>query len=483
MSIDSVHGPGSVDQLRALAHQVVDLIIDRHLHAGRGTPGRSATPVELACLDTPVPEGPRSPLTVLSQVLDQVVPFGIRSDHPRNFGAIPSPADPVAAVADALATGLNLTTVNWTVGAAASQIELVTARWLAEALGMPPGSGGLFVSGGSMANLTAIAAATHSGGPGVVYYGDQAHPTVDRALRVLGFDPAHRRRLPTVDERIDPEAVEAAIAQDRAAGLRPMMVIATAGTTNTGSVDPLDTLVRLCRRHSLWLHVDGAFGAAAALSPRTRTLLRGLGEADSITVDPHKWLFQPFGIGCLLLRDPARLAAAFQLDAHYLTTLHDGADAVHLGLNGLELTRPCRGFRLWFTIQVRGMSGLRCAIERGLDNAEYLAERIRQQPDLDLLTGPHLAITCFRHRADRDCPTFYSRFSDELLRRAPGSFVLPTVVGGRPAFRACTINPVTSRADIDHLIDQIALLAPRIAHRRAAGNLASLTPADAHSAD
>jgi aromatic-L-amino-acid/L-tryptophan decarboxylase len=470
VTLDSAHGPGSVDELRKLAHRVADLVIDRHLHAGRETPGRTAAPSGLAGLDTPAPEEPCSPLTVLGQVLDQVAPFGIRADHPRNFGAIPSPADPVAAVADALATGLNLTTVNWTVGAAASQIELVTARWLAEALGMPPGSGGLFVSGGSMANLTAIAAAAHTDGPGVVYYGDQAHPTIDRALRVLGFGPAHRRVLPAVDERVDPEAVEAAIVRDRAAGLRPMMVIATAGTTNTGAVDPLDTLARLCRRHSLWFHVDGAYGAAAALTPRTGTLLRGLADADSITVDPHKWLFQPFGVGCLLLRDPGRLAAVFRLQTHYLPILQEDEDAVQLGANGLELTRPCRGFRLWFTIRTRGMSGLRRGIERGLDNADHLADRIRQRPDLELLTGPRLAITCFRHRADGDCPDFYSRLSEELLTRTPGFFVLPTIVGGRPAFRACTINPATSRTDIDQLIEQVTLLAPRITHRRAPGD-------------
>jgi glutamate/tyrosine decarboxylase-like PLP-dependent enzyme len=460
-----VIGRHDAGELRRLAHAVADLVVDHHLGLTTASPGRRARPADLAWLDEPAPRDPTPADAVLSQVTGGLLPHLPKADHPRSFAGVPGPADPVAALADALATGLNLTTVNWSLAAGPSQVELVTAGWLAAALGMPAGSGGVFTSGGSVANLTAIAVARDRLGPPphdrvpIVYHGDQAHPSVGRALRVLGFAPDRIRVLPCDDDRLVPDAVRAAVTADRAAGRRPLMVIATAGTTNTGTVDPLAELSRVCRDEGLWFHVDGAFGAAAALGTRGSPRLDGLSEADSITVDPHKWLFQPFGLGCLLLREPGALAGTFHLGSDYLAAMHDPGQSRDLGTSGIEYTRPFRAFRLWFTIKVHGLDAVRDAVDRGLALAAHLAAEVRRRPDFELLTGPRLAVVCFTHRAAGHDARAHQRISDRLLDLTPGSLLLPTRVAGRPCFRACTINPRTTGQDLDTLLDQIEQLA------------------------
>ncbi|GAA1309886.1 pyridoxal phosphate-dependent decarboxylase family protein [Saccharothrix xinjiangensis] len=468
-------GHDGAGELRRLAHAVADLVVEHHLGLAASSPGSRATPEDLAGLDEPAPETPTPADAVLAQVTDQVLPYLLKADHPRSFAGVPSPADPVAAIADALATGLNLTTVNWSLAAGPSQVELLTARWLATALGMPAGSGGVFTSGGSTANLTAIAVArARLGAPAhdqvpTVYHGDQAHPGVGRALRVLGFTSGQIRVLPSDDDRLDPDTVRAAVTADRAAGRRPLVLIATAGTTNTGTVDPLAELARLCREERLWFHVDGAFGAAAALGTRGHTLLHGLSEADSITVDPHKWLFQPVGLGCLLLREPDALAATFHLRSDYLAAMHGREQSRDLGTSGIEFTRPCRAFRLWFTIKVRGLGALRQAVDHGLALARHLAARVRGRAEFELLTGPRLAVVCFTHRAAGNDAQAHQRISDLLLNPPRGFLLLPTRVRGRPCFRACTINPRTTEQDIDTLLDRIDELATATPPREPTG--------------
>ncbi|ROP41735.1 pyridoxal phosphate-dependent decarboxylase family protein [Saccharothrix texasensis] len=458
-------GRDDAGELRRLAHAVADLVVDHHLGPATSSPGRRARQEDLAWLDEPAPRGPTPADVVLPQVVDGILPHLVKADHPRSFAGVPGPADPVAALADAVATGLNLTTVNWSLAAGPSQVELVTARWLAAALGMPAGSGGVFTSGGSVANLTAVAVARDRLGPPphdrvpVVYLGEQAHPGVGRALRVLGFAPGQTRVLPCDDDRLVPDAVRAAVAADRAAGRRPLMLVATAGTTNTGTVDPLAELARVCRDEGLWFHVDGAFGAAAALGSSGSPLLDGLSEADSVAVDPHKWMFQPFGLGCLLLRDPGALAETFHLGSDYLAAMHDPGQSRDLGASGIEYTRPFRAFRLWFSIKVHGLDAVRDAVDRGLALASHLAAEVRRRPGFELLTGPRLAVVCFTHRAaGRDAPA-HRRISDLLLDQSPGSLLLPTLVAGRPCFRACTTNPRTTEQDLDTLLDHVERLA------------------------
>ena len=272
-----------------------------------------------ARLREPLPERGSDPLAVLDVAIRDVLTPGLNIDHPRFFGFVPGTANPVGALSDALSAGFSVFAGAWLASPGAAVVELVVLDWLRELCGLPAGSEGLFVSGGSAANLTALAVALEERAGAersraTVYLSDEAHSSVQRALRVLGVAPAHISVLAADrDQRLAPADVAAAVRSDRAAGRLPVCVVATAGTTGTGAVDPLDELRGLCDEEGLWLHVDGAYGAPAVMCERGRAQLSGLGLADSLTVDPHKWLFQPLEAGCLLVRDGAALERTFRV--------------------------------------------------------------------------------------------------------------------------------------------------------------------------
>src|SRR5262245_47095545 len=294
------------DEMRELGYRVVDQIVE-HFEGLSDKPVMRVTPrVELeARLREPLPEEPTPVDSLLEQLRRVVWPNIGNVQHPRFFAFIPSPSNFVSVLADALAAGFNPFAGNWLEGSGTAQIELVTIDWLREMCGFPETAGGLFVSGGSMANLTALAAARRAmldgrGDEAVIYFSDQTLNSIEKALRVLGFAREQVRALPSDENfRLPVESLRQAVAEDHADGNRPFLIIANAATTNTGAVDPLNQLADLCERENLWLHVDGAYGAAACLSERGRKLLTGIERADSLSLDPHKWLFQPFEIGCV----------------------------------------------------------------------------------------------------------------------------------------------------------------------------------------
>src|SRR4051794_14971796 len=312
------------DELRRFGHRVVDLVVD-HLAGLRDEP-----PVrtgDLAALEDllrePPPEQPGDLDAALDLLARDVLSQMQHSDHPRYFARVPSPSNGVAALGDALAAGFNVFATSWSGGSGPTVLELVVVDWLRELCALPEGTEGVLLSGGSVSALTALAAARGERGGDVAYLSDQTHASNARALRILGVP--HVRVLPSDDAfRLSPVTVRAPIAEDRAAGRAPFCVIATAGTTNTGAVDPLAELAALCRDEALWFHVDGAYGAPAALTPRGRALLDGLQEADSLCLDPHKWLFQPVEAGCLLVRRPGALARTFAMAPEYLRDVAGG---------------------------------------------------------------------------------------------------------------------------------------------------------------
>src|SRR6185437_5329834 len=277
-------------------------------------------PAELmARLSGPPSETPTDLETLLGRLENDVFPNNLHVDHPRFFAFVPGPGNYVSTMADALASGFNVFNGTWLGGSAAAAIELAVIGWFRGFCGFPETAGGLFVSGGSAANLTALHSAriTKLGdriAGANIYFSDQTHYSVERALRVIGFAREQFRKIPSDDSfRLPMESLREAIRADRAAGLRPFCVVANAGTTNTGAVDPLPDLADLCAEEGLWLHADGAYGAAAVICERGRQKLAGLDRVDSLSLDPHKWLFQPFECGCVLLRDAAQMKSAFQL--------------------------------------------------------------------------------------------------------------------------------------------------------------------------
>jgi glutamate/tyrosine decarboxylase-like PLP-dependent enzyme len=336
-------------------------------------------------------------------------------------------------------------------------VETVVLDWLRDICGLPSSTEGLFVSGGSMANLTALAVALEERAGcerprATVYLTDEAHSSVERALRVTGV--SHVRVLP-VDhqQRMVPAELVAAIAADRAAGRLPACVIATAGTTGTGAADPLEELRAVCDEHGLWLHVDGAYGAAARLSPKAR--LSGLELADSLTLDPHKWLFQPYEAGCLLVRDGAALERTFSTAPPYLRDAAAAGSEVNFCDRGIQLTRKFSALKLWMSLKVYGAAAFREAIEHGLALAEHAERRIASDPLWELVTPARLGIVTFR-----------ARRSDDLNARLPAvaladgfAYLSSHRVNGATALRLCTTNPRATRADVDHTLDRLAALA------------------------
>ena len=460
----------SHDQMRALGERALAMVIHHFEHNREEPVARTLSRAQTEpLLRTALPET-GLPVDGLLDILARDV-FGnaFKADHPRFFSFVPSPVNFVSVVADLLISGHNLFAGHWLASSAAAQIEITVLDWLVELCGLPKGAGGIFVSGGSMANLSAIVAAREAklGGPderAVVYCSDQTHSSMAKGLRIIGFRP-NQRRIVVTDEafRLSVPALEAAIAEDRAAGRLPFCVVANGGTTNTGAVDPLDALADLCAREGLWLHVDGAYGAAAVITERGRTALKGLGRADSITLDPHKWLFQPYELGCLLVRDVSALQSAFRIEeddhADYLAdvTRHVAQD-VNFFERGVQLTRSFKALKLWLSLRTFGLGEFRRAIDGGFDLADLAERTLRDDGRWEMVTPSQMGILTFRWRDPLRSAADIDRVTQETveLMRADGyALVMSTALRGRPALRICAINPATRREDLIETIERL----------------------------
>jgi glutamate/tyrosine decarboxylase-like PLP-dependent enzyme len=369
---------------------------------------------------------------------------------------------------DWLATGYNFFAGVWPIASGPNEIELVVLDWFRQWLGMPSGSGGLLTSGGSTAALMAVVAARHAriGDDATLlprltmYASTQTHSASIRAAWIAGVPRANVRVLPADSEwRLGADSIERAVAADRAEGRIPFLVVATAGTTNTGAVDDLPAIADLCARESLWLHVDAAYAAFAALTPRGREQLRGIGRADSIVMDPHKWLFVPFECGALLAREPSTLKAAFHIMPEYLKDVAPGEEEVNFADYGEQLTRYARALKVWLSIRTFGLAPIRAMIERGIALAEHVDKVVRRTPELELLAPARLGICCFRlHPSGVDDPESLDRLNEHVNSRvnASGRFLFSsTKVNGVYSMRVCTHNWRTTEADLDELFDLI----------------------------
>jgi glutamate/tyrosine decarboxylase-like PLP-dependent enzyme len=456
--------------MHALGTQALDLVI-RHFETNREnavavTIPRAATE---RLLRTPLPEQ-ATPVAELVEILARdIFPNALKSDHPRFYAFVPSPTNFVSVIGDLLISGHNLFAGHWMAASAAGQIEINVIDWLNELIGFPGEGGGILVSGGSMANLSAIATAREArlGGPNekaIVYCSDQTHSSMAKGLRILGFRPEQKWTIATDDGfRLSIAALEAAIADDRAAGRLPFCVVANGGTTNTGAVDPLGPLADLCAREKLWLHVDGAYGAAAVITERGRKALSGLERADSITLDPHKWLFQPYELGCLLVRDASVLQKAFRVeDEDHADYLEDVVRHVQHDVNfyecGIQLTRSFKALKLWLSMRAFGLGEFRRGIERGFEMADHAERTLRAAGTWDIVTPSQMGIVTFRWRdgsksaAQIDAIT---RGTVDLMREDGYALVMSTALRGRPVLRLCPINPTTDALEIEETIRRL----------------------------
>jgi aromatic-L-amino-acid/L-tryptophan decarboxylase len=474
--------PFAVDpeELRRLGYRAVDLMVEHLAGIAAGPVFQPMTPDERrAILDRPLPTGSTAPDAILDQIREQVFSHPMGNGHPRFFGWINSPPAPFAALADLLAAALNPSCAGG--DHAAIYLERCVVRWLMELLGFPTeGSMGLLVSGGSMASLTCLAAArswaakrdgwdvrqdgvSAAPAPLSLYLSGEGHSSIRKAAELMGLGAASLRTVPVDgDCRMDVDALQRAIAHDRAAGLQPFCVAASAGTAGTGAIDPLDSLADLCADEDLWLHVDGAYGAVGVLDPSVAGCYAGLDRVHSLTLDPHKWLSVPVECGCVLVRDGELLRETFSLVPAYLRT-EEGKGFGGLpwySEYGFQQTRGFRALKLWSTLLLAGRDGLAQHVSRCNALARRLAALVEEADDLELLVPVELSIVCFRYApaALRDDPVGLDALNKAIMEEVQAggeAFLTQTTLNGQFSLRACVYHYATTEADLSALLDAV----------------------------
>jgi glutamate/tyrosine decarboxylase-like PLP-dependent enzyme len=405
----------------------------------------------------------RDPAALLAWLGRSVDAPGIATASPRFMGYIPGGGLFHSALGDFLAAAANKYAGFASAAPGAVRLENATIAWLAELVGFPAGAAGTLTSGGSLANLTAIVAAREARDPeggGAVYLTHLAHHCIDKALHIAGRARAPRRLVATDDRhRMRLDALENALAQDAADGVRPWLVIASAGTIDAGAVDPLAGIADLCRRHGAWLHVDGAYGGLFMLCPEGRAALAGIGEADSVALDPHKTLFLPYGTGAVVLREGRLLGEAFGASADYLRPLGETGVGPSPADLSPELTRHFRALRLWLPLQIAGLAAFRAAQSEKIKLARYFHARLAELPGWEAGPAPDLSVVAFRYRPPRGDA---DAFNEELLRRLQADgrvFLSGTRIVDEAWLRCAILSFRTHLAHVDETIDELRRIA------------------------
>ncbi len=464
----------SPETFRALGYQAVDLIVER-LAALPYTPVRQPVPPELRdqLMHSPLPAEATEPSELLNQLAELVLPYPMGNASGRFFAWVNSPPAPLGILAELLAAAHDPSVAGG--DHAATYVEHGVLNWIKAIFDFPADAGAILTSGGSVANLIPLAVMRHvktegavraqgfqqQAAPMVIYTSAQGHSCIQKAVELLGFGSDYLRKIPVdADYRMDIAALEAQIAADRAAGLRPVCVVASAGTVNTGAIDPFDALADLCEREELWLHVDGAYGGFGILAEQTAGLYKGIERADSLAVDPHKWLYLPVECGCAIVRDAGAMRNAFSLVPPYL---RDDNALPWFSEFGIQQTRGFKALKLWMTMQQIGIDGYRGLISRDVGLAQALQDKLRACPDFELVAAGPLSVTCFRYAppGSADVNALNRRLL-EIVQNEGRVFLTGTELDGRFALRACIVNFRTTEADLDLLLDVIADAGKRV---------------------
>ena len=468
----------SGDTFRAAGHDLVNRIADWLDAMPKGPVTHDEAPSAIRALvdaNRGVPENGIDARPLLESAARLLFDHSLFNGHPRFFGYITSSPAPIGMLGDLLASAVNANVGAWRLSPMATEMEAQTVRWIAELIGAPTDSGGLLVSGGNMANFVGFlaaraaraervrAAGLRGAAPLRVYASSETHTWIQKAADLFGLGTDAICWIPAdAEQRMDVAALERQIVADRNAGSVPMLVVGTAGTVSTGAVDPLVEIAAICRRHDVWFHIDGAYGALAARVPGAPPDLRALGEADSIAVDPHKWLYAPLEAGCALVRRPADLRRAF---SYHPTYYHFDEDVTNYFDCGPQNSRGFRALKVWLALQQVGSSGYLRMIGDDMRLARHLHKLVQQHPEFEAMTQ-HLSITTFRYvPRDRsktltpDEDSYLQRLNQDLLSRVERSgeaFLSQAMVNGRFALRACIVNFRTSLTDIEALLPMLA---------------------------
>ena len=467
----------SNDEIKRVGYRVVDLISD-YLSTLPGRPVFRPCPPDLvgSLMEGPLPQEGEGVDALLDEFASKIAAFPFGNGHPRFFGWVNSPPAIIGVFAEALAAAMNPSCAGG--NHAAIYVERQVLEWFKKLLGFPEKeSMGLLVSGGSMASFTGLAVARHVKLPGVrkegmqnlqqravAYVSVEGHTCLRKALELLGFGSDNIRAIPVNDSlKMQVPQLEEAIRRDREGGNIPVVVAASAGTASTGTIDPLHDIRDVCHRHGVWFHVDAAYGGPAILTTRYRNELAALKDADSLALDPHKWMYVPVEAGLSLVRDGAAMRDAFSLVPPYIRT--EGNSAGVLGLPwfseyGFQQTRGFRALKVWMALKFHGVDGYTASVERDLVLAGRLADRVRQSGDLQLVIEPSLSIVCFRFapmslRRDGEKLNQLNKRLLEAVQLGGNVFLSSTTINGDFCLRACVINHRATEQDIDFLVAHV----------------------------
>jgi len=453
------------EEMLDLARSAAELLVQRAEGLAEERPWAGAGRGELEeLLREGPPEEGRPASDVLERAARDVLAVASRVDHPRFLAFVPSSPTWPGVVADFLASGFNIFQGTWLGASGPSQVELVVLDWIREWVGYPETAGGLFTSGGSAASLDAFVAAREAAGAPVgatVYMSDQAHTALVRAATIVGVRPERVRRVVSDEAfRMDLDALAESVAADRAEGLHPIAVCANAGATSTGAVDPMGAIADYCEREEIWLHVDAAYGGFAVLSEKGKRHLQGMERADSIAMDAHKWLFQPFEAGCLIVKDLTRLERAFAVHPEYLQDADWGGEHPNFSDRGLQLSRSFRALKVWMSIQTFGLAAFRRAVEKGIDLAERAEAYVLASELLQLATPASLSVVCFRFNPrdsglPRDVLERVNEAIQERIIDTGTAMMSSTRLRGEYSLRMCILNHNTTWEDVRRVLSAI----------------------------
>jgi aromatic-L-amino-acid decarboxylase len=446
---------------------MVEAALERILHHLETLPGQpadgSAGGVELArSLAEPLPTAGTPLPELLDLIFDRAAPRSFNTAGPGYLAYIPGGGLVHAAVADLIADTVNRYTGVFAAAPALAQLEINVLRWLCEMAGYPQGAGGLLTSGGSLANWIALVTARRERLPenflsGTLYVSDQTHHCVEKSALLAGFPPRNVRKIPVDGQyRIRIDALEEALAADRAAGFTPFFLTGNAGTTNSGAVDPLGELADVAARHGLWFHVDAAYGGPFVLTRDGKQALAGIERSDSLVLDPHKGLFLPYGTGALLVRDPETLRRAHSVAADYMPPIQD--EPVDFSEISPELSRPFRGLRLWLPLKLLGVGPFQEALEEKLTLARWACEELRQVDGIEILAEPQLSLFAFRLVLPGKDDAELNAINRELQKRINGRqrvHLTGTMLGGRYAVRICVLSFRTHRDRMEMAVEDV----------------------------